>query len=180
MKKIDLRNVLDMEQITVETFRNCERRDQFMILLVRPEFRDLFLEIHGPFSRVEEFELIMNHMLACEDAAHKDEFTGNDIARFIIEGVLRTAEFEKMKYAERLNGHDWSGILAETDPEGVWKDYCDFSRNYNSDWLNLLTFRPEYAVRCPFEKLEQTDIDILIREQPELADWTRFISGRNG
>ena len=141
-----------------------------MILEFRPDFQKRFLEIHGSFSCEEEFELIMNHMLVCESASHKDEFTGHDIARFIIEGVLRVAEFKKMKYADRLTGHDWSGILAETDPDDVWKDFCDFSTFDNSDWVNLLTFNPEYADRCPFEKQEQTDIDILLREQPELAE----------
>ena len=167
MAEIDLPEVLEHpERITEVFFRNCGRRGQFMILLVRPDFRKLFLEIHGSFSCGEEFELIMNHMLACEDAAHKDRFTGHDIARFIIEGVLRVAEFGKMKYAERLSGHDWSEILAETDPDGVWKDFCDFSKFDNGDWVNLLTFNPEYAARCPFEKLGQADIDILLRKHP--------------
>ena len=171
MAKIDLLEVLEHpEQITEEFFRNCTRRDQFMILVCGPDFRKLFIELHGSFIAREEFELIMNHQLACEDAVHKDEFTGHEIQDFIIEGVLSTAEFEKMHYSERLTGHNWSGILAETDPDGVWKDFCDFSKFDNSDWVNLLTFNPEYADRCPFEKLNQTDIDILLREQPELVE----------
>ena len=146
MAEIDILKVLEHpERITEEFFRNCGRHDQFMILEIRPDFQELFLEINGSFSREEEFELIMNHMLACEDAAHKDEFTGYEISRFIIEGVLRVAEFKKMNYAERLTGHDWSAVLAETDPDCVWKDYCDFSKFDNSDWEKLLTFNPEYA-----------------------------------
>jgi len=171
MPEIDLLNVLEHpEQITEEFFRNRTRRDRFMILLVRPEFRPLFLGIHGSFSCEEESELIMNHMLACEDALCKDEFTGHDIQNFIIEGVLRIAEFKKMNYAERLTGHDWSEILAETDPDGVWKDYCDFFQFDNADWVNLLKYNPEYANFCPFEKFGQDDIDALLREQPELAE----------
>ena len=158
------------EQITEEFYRNCTRRDQFMILVCGPDFRNLFLALHGSFSCREEFELIMNHLLDCEDAIHKSEFTGHDIQNFIIEGALRVAEFKKMNYAERLTGRNWSEILANTDPDGVWKEYCDFSKFENSDWVNLLKYNPEYADSCPFEKLERTDIDALLRERPELAE----------
>ena len=171
MKEIDMLDVwTHPEHVTEEAFRRCSRRDQLMILTVRPEFRKLFLEFHGSFTVREEFELIMNHVLAFEDALCKSEFNGRDIQYFIIEGVLRAAEFEKMHYAERLTGRNWSEILSNTDPEGVWKEYCDFSKFDNSDWLNLLTFDPEYADRCPFEKFGQDDIDALLREQPGLAE----------
>lgn len=171
MKEINMLEVLEHpEQITKEFFRNCTRRDQFMILVCGPDFRKLFLELHGAFSSREEFELIMNHQLACEEALCKDEFTGHDIQNFIIEGVLRVAEFEKMNYAERLTGRNWSEILTNTDPEGVWKEHCDFSKFDNCDWVNLLTYNPEYADLCPFEKFGQDDIDVLLREQPELAE----------
>lgn len=170
MKETDMQKVWEHpEHITEEDFRCFARHDQLMILTVRPEFRELFLERHGSFTAREEFELIMNHVLACGDAVHKDEFTGHDIQDFIIEGVLRPAEFEKMHYEERLTGRNWSEILANTDPEGVWKDYCDFSKFNNSDWVNLLMFNPEYAERCPFDKFGQDDIDALLREQPCLA-----------
>ena len=158
------------EQITEKFYRNCTRRDQFLILVCCPDFRDLFLELHGSFSCREEFELIMSHLLDCEDAIRKNEFTGHDIQNFIIEGALRITEFKKMNYAERLSGRNWSEILANTDPDGVWKEYCDFSKFENYDWVNLLTYNPEYADSCPFEKLEQTDIDTLLREQPALAE----------
>lgn len=143
---------LHPERITEESFRRCTRHDRLMILTVRPEFKKIFLELHGSFTIREEFELIMNHVLACEDAVHKDEFTGRDIQEFIIEGVLRAAEFEKRHYAERLTGRNWSEILANTDPDGVWKEYCDFSRFDNADWENLLQYRPEYARISPFGK----------------------------
>ena len=157
------------EQITGEFFRNCMRHDQLMILIFRPEFKERFLELHGLFSVREEFELIMNHQLDCEDAVHKDEFTGHDIQNFIIEEALNVAEFKKMNYTERLTGRNWSEILANTDPESIWKDYCDFSKFDNFDWVNLLIYNPEYADHCPFEEFEQPDIDTLLREQPELA-----------
>jgi len=113
------------EQVTEEVYRCCTRRSQFMILLVRPEFRTLFLEFHGSFTVREESELIMDHMLDCEDACCKNEFTGRDIQKFIIEGVLRPAEFEKMHYAKRLTSRNWNEILSNADTEGVWKKYCD-------------------------------------------------------
>ena len=158
------------EQITEEFYRNCPRCDQFMILLIRPDFREVFLGLHGSFSRGEEFELIMNHQLDCESAVHKSEFTGHDIREFIIEGVLGAAEFRKMNYAERLTSRDWSAILADTDPDCIWREFCDFSGFDNSDWVNLLACNPEYADCCPLEKLERSDIDALLREQPELAE----------
>ena len=171
MKKLDMLEVwMHPEHVTEEDFRCCTRRDQLMILTIRPEFRKLFLEFHGSFTVREEFELIMNHELAFEDALCKNEFTGRDIQNFIIEGVLRPAEFEKMHYTERLTGSNWSEILSNTDPEGVWKEYCDFSKFDNADWVNLLMFNPEYADLCPFEKFGQDDIDALLREQPDLAE----------
>lgn len=170
MAEINMLEALEHpELITAEIFRDYTRHDQFMILDARPDFRELFLEINGAFTKQEEFEMIMSNQLPCEDANRKDEFTGHDIREFIIEEALRVAEFRKMKYAERLDGYDWSEILANTDPDGVWKDYCDFSKFDHSDWVNLLSANPEYADRCPFEKLEQSEIDSLLREQPELA-----------
>ena len=171
MAEIDLLEVLEKpEEITEELFRSCSRHDQFLSLIFRRDFRELFLELHGSFSCREEFELIMNHELDCEDAIRKNEFSGHDIEEFIIEQVLSVAEFKKMNYAERLTGHNWSGILASTDPDDIWKDYCDFSKFDNSDWVYLLTCNPEYADRCPFGNFELGDIDILLREQPGLAE----------
>lgn len=172
MTEFNLDEVLEHpERITEEVFRSCSRSDQLMILIdYRRDFRELFLEINGSFSYPEEVELILNHLLECEDAAHKSEFTGYNIQRFIIEGALSLDEFKKMNYAERLTAHNWCGILSETDPDDVWKDFCDFSRFDNDDWVNLLTWWPEYADRCPFEKLGPADIEVLLREQPQLAE----------
>ena len=171
MKEVDRLEIWEHpEHVTEEVFRCCTRRDQFMILLVHPEFRNLFLEIHGSFTIREESGLIMNRVFACEDAVCKNDFSGRDIQEFIIEGVLRPAEFERMNYAERLTGRNWSEILSNTDPGGVWKEYCDFSRFDNADWVNLLTRDPEYADRCPFEKFGQDDIDALLRKQPDLTE----------
>lgn len=171
MAEINMLEALEHpERITAELFCKYTRHDQFMILDERPDFRELFLKLNGAFTKQEEFEMIMSSQLSCEDATSKDEFTGHDIQEFIIEEVLHVDEFLKMNYAERLDGHAWSEILANTDPDGAWKDYCDFSKFNNADWINLLSATPEYADRCPFGKLTQSEIYALLREQPGLAE----------
>ena len=133
------------ERITEEIFRECSRDDQFMLLERRPDLRNLFLELNGSFSRQEEIYLIDDHLLACGDALHKDEFTGDDIRHLIIEQGLSVKEFLEMNFAERLDTGDWCEILCNTDPDDVWKDYCDFSRFSSDDWAYVLSQRPEFA-----------------------------------
>lgn len=157
------------EQITEEFFRNCSRDDQFMLLECRHDLLNLFLELNGSFSRQEEIYLIGDGVLDCKDALHRDEFTGEDIRYLMTEQGLSVKEFLEMNFAERLDTDDWCEVLCNTDPDDVWKDYCDFSRFSSDDWASVLSFRPEFADRCPFEKLEQAHIDTLLRDWPEWA-----------
>ena len=170
MAEIDLVEMMvHPERITEEIFRECSRDDQFMLLECRPDFRNLFLELNGSFSRQEELCLIGDRMLGCKDALHKDEFTGHDIRYLMTEQGLSVQDYLDMNFAERLDTADWCEILCNTDPDDVWKDYCDFSRFSSDDWAYVLSRRPEFADRCPFEKLEQAHIDTLLRDWPEWA-----------
>ena len=130
MAEIDLVEMMvHPERIPEEIFRECSRNDQFMLLECRPDLRNLFLALNGSFSRQEEIYLIADQLLDCEDASHKDEFTGDDDIRYLItEQGLSVQDFLKMNFAERLDTGDWCEILCNTDPDDVWKDYCDFSK----------------------------------------------------
>ena len=44
------------------------------------------------------------------------------------------------------------------------------TNGFANPFISHFTQVPEYADSCPFEKLEQTDIDTLLREQPALAE----------
>ncbi len=170
MTEIDLFDLMEHpEKITEESFRNCTCDDQFMLLEFRPDFLNFFRELHGPFSREDEVRLIVAGVLAFEDASHKDEFTADDIRDIIVEQRLSVEDFVKMNYAARLDARAWCSILCDTDPEDVWKDYCDFSSFSSEDWTYLLSSRPEFADRCPFEKLEQEHVETLLRDWPEWA-----------
>ncbi|MBE6372352.1 MAG: hypothetical protein E7055_09810 [Lentisphaerae bacterium] len=170
MAEIDLVEMMvHPEKITEEFYRKCSRDDQFMLLECRHDLLNLFLELNGSFTRKEEIYLIGDGVLDCKDALHRDEFTGDDIRYLIIEQGLSVQDYLDMNLAERLDTADWCEILCNTDPDDVWKDYCDFSRFSSDDWAYVLSRRPEFADRCPFEKLEQAHIDTLLRDWPEWA-----------
>lgn len=42
-----------------------------------------------------------------------------------------------------------------------------------SFWVGLLSGQPQFADMCPWEKLKESDWDVLLAKQPQLAGYRR-------
>lgn len=167
--------VENSNRITKEIYQNFTRTEQLTVLEYRPDLLDLFKELHPAMTPEDELHLLVNKLITFEDSVCKKEFSGDDIVCLLHEDVITDSDFERYRYFEKFTSAHWAEILSFVSNPAEWDKYCNFSDFENVDWVKLLIAHPEYANLCPFEILEQEDLDRLLRHQPQLAG----ISGLN-
>ncbi len=76
---------------------------------------------------------------------------------------------------ERFSGRNWVRLL-----DAGLSDKCQWDKLQGEDWIHLLTNHPQYAERCPWEKLKDTGGQgwaYLLERCPQFADkcpWDRL------
>ena len=152
------------------SFQNFTRTEQLTILKYRPEFLNLFKELHPVLTPEDEFHLLLNKRIAFEKSAYKKDFSADDIVSLLLDGIISNVDFEQYRCFEKFKSSHWAELLSFVSDPAEWDKYCNFSDFENEDWVKLLIAHPEYAERCPFEVLEPEDLDRLLRHQPQLAE----------
>ena len=162
--------VENSNRITKEIYQNFTRTEQLTILEYRPEFFNLFKELHPILTSKDELHLLVNKLITFEESACKKDFSVDDVISLLLDGIISNEEFEQYKYFEKFESSHWAEILSFVSNPAEWDKNCNFSDFENEDWVKLLIAHPEYAERCPFEMLEPEDLDRLLRHQPQLAE----------
>lgn len=69
-----------------------------------------------------------------------------------------------------LSGEDWAELLSN---QPQFADKCPWEKLEGFDWAELLSAQPQFADQCPQEKLDDLAWTILLHDQPQFAKFRK-------
>ncbi len=128
---------------------------------------------------------IMSEQTTTAEAWRKGQCSNHEekmisILRTAVSGSQKSAELCMVSIPKDLSADQWvdilqheAGVLLENDLR-----ICQWEKFSGTDWMELLSERPEFADKCDWSKLSGGDWALLLRSRPEFADkcdkWTEM------